>query len=705
MKKNIKIQLLAAISFLLAANETSAQSTGATNTYNAANFLGWGATSGDLPFKVNNSTKMTLQNTTGYFGIGTTNPLGTLDVVGAVNAPSWTYLRGNTSGTKPSTSFTNGIGIGFNYSDAEGEVDFMSSKVYDWGGGAGGFRFQQWNENTAAVTELVVIQGSNGNTGIGTLAPASKLDVEGGVSIGASYSGTTAAPTNGAIIQGNVGIGTNSPTSNLHVNSSTGTTALVQTSGSDGNNISFQLAGASNANWSISTNSSSLHGAVDALAFRKNAGTSGDKMVILDNGNVGMGTTSPATGLHVKGVYPNGYFTVERTSVNGATHAGVMTINSDARTTGDGIVCGFGALNASSVAKQYAQIRMEISDPTASSEDGILQFWTMNAGTIAEKMRLTNAGNLGIGTTAPAYQLELSTNSAGKPTSSAWTVSSDARLKKDVQPFTDGLNVLQKINPVWFTYNGQGGTPLDEKGVGTIAQQLQPICPYMIKPFSRINVDSATNSTTEETYLGVDYGAMDFILVNSIKEQQSTIDSLKQQQKTTDSLRSAQNTKDSLLTIAINSMKVHQLEVDSLVNLLNKKDSILSLALNDLMAAVANCCSQQSNPKMMQGNGEQQQETTLQITLDDNEVILFQNQPNPFDVNTTIRYFIPENATGAAFIIFNDVYGQEIRKVEITMKGFGSINANTENLSSGIYTYSLYIDGKVIDTKKMIRNK
>jgi hypothetical protein len=45
----------------------------------------------------------------------------------------------------------------------------------------------------------------------------SKLDVEGGIAIGTAYSGATAAPTNGAIIEGNVGIGTATPTETLEV--------------------------------------------------------------------------------------------------------------------------------------------------------------------------------------------------------------------------------------------------------------------------------------------------------------------------------------------------------------------------------------------------------------------------------------------------------------------------------------------------------
>jgi trimeric autotransporter adhesin len=42
-------------------------------------------------------------------------------------------------------------------------------------------------------------------------------------------------------------------------------------------------------------------------------------------------------------------------------------------------------------------------------------------------------GNVGIGDSSPSYQLELSTNSAGKPTSSAWTVTSDERIKENIQ--------------------------------------------------------------------------------------------------------------------------------------------------------------------------------------------------------------------------------------------------------------------------------
>ena len=66
-----------------------------------------------------------------------------------------------------------------------------------------------------APTNGAIIEG---NVGIGTKTPQNKVDVEGGMAIGSTYSGTNAAPANGAIIEGKVGIGINDPKSQLDVN-------------------------------------------------------------------------------------------------------------------------------------------------------------------------------------------------------------------------------------------------------------------------------------------------------------------------------------------------------------------------------------------------------------------------------------------------------------------------------------------------------
>ena len=48
--------------------------------------------------------------------------------------------------------------------------------------------------------------------------------------------------------------------------------------------------------------------------------------------------------------------------------------------------------------------------------------------------------------------------------------------------------------------------------------------------------------------------------------------------------------------------------------------------------------------------------------------------------------------------------GRVIKSVEIKEKGQGSMNVFADDLTNGIYSYMLVIDGKTIDTKKMIKN-
>ncbi len=82
---------------------------------------------------------------------------------------------------------------------------------------------------------------------------------------------------------------------------------------------------------------------------------------------------------------------------------------------------------------------------------------------------------------------------------------------------------------------------------------------------------------------------------------------------------------------------------------------------------------------------------------------LEQNKPNPFNSLTTIGYMIPRQFT-LAKIIITDKTGRIIKKLNITA-GKGSLNLDASVLAAGAYNYSLYVDGRIIDTKQMILTK
>lgn len=87
--------------------------------------------------------------------------------------------------------------------------------------------------------------------------------------------------------------------------------------------------------------------------------------------------------------------------------------------------------------------------------------------------------------------------------------------------------------------------------------------------------------------------------------------------------------------------------------------------------------------------------------MDKLESELFQNTPNPFSDNTVIKYVIPQDAQNANLLIY-DMNGKQIEQFVLTQKGMGSIVLEGSHLEAGMYLYSLIVDSKVIDVKRMI---
>jgi hypothetical protein len=80
---------------------------------------------------------------------------------------------------------------------------------------------------------------------------------------------------------------------------------------------------------------------------------------------------------------------------------------------------------------------------------------------------------------------------------------------------------------------------------------------------------------------------------------------------------------------------------------------------------------------------------------------LEQNTPNPASGTTTIRYHIPEQSTSAHLILTN-AKGQVVKTVSLNNRGVGQVNLATSMLAAGTYTYSLWVDGKQADTKRLV---
>jgi hypothetical protein len=76
----------------------------------------------------------------------------------------------------------------------------------------------------------------------------------------------------------------------------------------------------------------------------------------------------------------------------------------------------------------------------------------------------------------------LETNgTASKPGGGAWLTISDSRLKQNIKPYNEGLQQLLKIKPVYFQYNQLSGYNTEKEYVGVVAQELNAIAPYMVQ--------------------------------------------------------------------------------------------------------------------------------------------------------------------------------------------------------------------------------
>jgi hypothetical protein len=84
-------------------------------------------------------------------------------------------------------------------------------------------------------------------------------------------------------------------------------------------------------------------------------------------------------------------------------------------------------------------------------------------------------------------------------------------------------------------------------------------------------------------------------------------------------------------------------------------------------------------------------------------IYLSQNLPNPFASTTTINYFLAKQFSSAKIIITGK-NGSTLKQINVASNK-GNIMVDASTLASGAYQYSLYVDGRLIDTKQMLISK
>lgn len=97
--------------------------------------------------------------------------------------------------------------------------------------------------------------------------------------------------------------------------------------------------------------------------------------------------------------------------------------------------------------------------------------------------------------------------------------------------------------------------------------------------------------------------------------------------------------------------------------------------------------------------GKQNNRDIDQLNID---FSLEENYPDPFSNYTIIPYMLPEKIQGE--IIIKDILGKEIAVFDV-YEGNNELKVNTERWNTGMYFYSLNVDGEILFSRKMILSR
>ena len=283
--------------------------------------------------------------------------------------------------------------------------------------------------------------------------------------------------------------------------------------------------------------------ASDVFRINNSGSLASSHLTITKTGNVGINTDAPYDSmsigdnrLHVYG--DNAAVLVG--DVGGSSNSAVRILGS--RSTNDSGYIQAGTSAADTGAKLVFS-RMDTDTTKMSQVDfysdtsnfhgniALNGNWLSNSA-VSSGVKITNIGNVGINVASPAYELQLSANSAAKPISSVWTVVSDSRVKTDVTDVTGGLDKISSLRPVKYKYTDKycdcnTGIDPDTYYYNFIAQEVAEQFPEAVTNSGHDLKDHDTHEVLVENIKTLDAHMINVYLVSAIKELKSELDAAK----------------------------------------------------------------------------------------------------------------------------------------------------------------------------------
>jgi hypothetical protein len=193
-----------------------------------------------------------------------------------------------------------------------------------------------------------------------------------------------------ASFAGSVGIGLTSPQSQLHMNGV----------------LTFTESGYDTARLHTITHAHSAgNNPNNYIAFNVSdgSGTTAERMRINGAGNVGIGTTSPSAQTEIR--------------VNTNDYGNNLLLSNTYPASGIATSISFGHNTQAADPDIMARISGYVDDRTSGNRLGSLRFYTGNAGTVSERMRITSTGNLELKNTNTNTQFVITNTSTASSTS------------------------------------------------------------------------------------------------------------------------------------------------------------------------------------------------------------------------------------------------------------------------------------------------